>query len=468
MTPARTLFDKVWDDHVISEFPGGEALIYVDRHILHDLTVRLVLPALEARGLTPLVPELTFATADHAISSTPGRSRLDDQRTKDFVIRSEKIAQEHGLRFFGVNDPRQGIVHVISPELGMTLPGSTIVCTDSHTCTQGAFGAMAWGIGTTDSEHVMATQSIPQTRPKQMRVWLEGRLLQGVTAKDVILALIGRYGAAGGTGYAIEFAGSFIRAASMEERMTLCNMAVEFGARIGLIAPDETTFGFLEGREFAPKGNEWDMAVAYWKTLPSDEEASFDREITFNVGDLVPHVTFGTSPEHVVPIDQPIPDPAGLPEQSRAQVAQALDYMGVAANQRLDELLIDWAFIGSCTNSRLSDLRAAAEVFRGRHVASGVRAWVVPGSTAVKRAAEAEGLDRIFIEAGVEWRESGCSLCCAVNGDVVPPGQRCISTSNRNFIGRQGDNARTHLASPAVVAASAIKGRITDPGKLTS
>lgn len=461
MTP-RTLVEKIWDLHRIADLGAGEDLLFVDRNILHDLTVRIVLPDLERRGHAIRYPHLAYAVPDHAISTAPGRDGATDEQALEFGQRSRLMAERHGLRFFELGSERQGIVHVIGPDLGLTLPGLTVVCTDSHTCTHGALGALAWGVGTSEAAHAMATQTITQIRPRQMRVSLHGRLQRGVAAKDVILALIGRYGAAYGTGHAIEYRGSFIEASTIAQRMTICNMSIEFGAKTGIIAPDETTFSYVTGREFAPKGAQLEAALAHWRGLRSDDDAPFDRELELDVSALAPQVTFGTAVDQSLPVSACIP--ANAPNGS--PLGAALDYMGLKPGEAIEGIPVQWAFIGSCSNGRLEDLEEAARVMRGRKVAQGVKAWVVPGSTAVRRAAEAAGLDRMFIEAGAEWREAGCSLCCAVNGEVVGPGQRCISTSNRNFVGRQGPESRTHLASPATVAASAVTGHIADPRKL--
>lgn len=465
MSGRRTIIDKIWDAHRVASLGAGEELIFVDRNILHDLTVRIVIPDLAERGYAIGSPRMTFAVPDHAISTLPGRNLASDERAREFAHRTRELAEQAGIVFFDVAGERQGIVHVIGPELGITQPGTTIVCTDSHTCTHGALGALAWGVGTTDAAHVAATQTIVERRPRRMRMSLEGAPQPGVTAKDVILALIGKYGAATGTGYAIEFAGSYARRASIDERMTICNMSIEFGAKTGLVAPDDTTIDYLACREYAPAGADWERAVEQWRALPSDDDATFDRELDLDVAALEPHVTFGTSVDQSIPISGRIPFP-GTGRGRLAEDAAALDYIGLAPGTPIEGVPVNWAFIGSCANGRLSDLREAASIMRGRKVAPGVRALVVPGSTAVRRAAEAEGLDRVFLDAGAEWREAGCSLCCAINGETVQPGERCISTSNRNFVGRQGPDSRTHLASPAMVAAAAVTGRISDVRKL--
>ena len=462
MTEPRTLFAKIWNEHVIADLGDDTALLHIDRHLLHDLGGSRGLLDLKERGLAVHDPQLTFATPDHAISSAPGRvgtSKVGQELLT--ALRVETSAT--GIRIFDIDQPGQGIVHVIGPELGLSLPGSLIVCGDSHTCTHGGMGALAFGIGSSELSHVLATQTLIQRRPKTMRVWFEGKMPFGVGPKDLILALIGHTGAAGGTGYAVEYAGSAIREMGLEGRLTVCNLSIELGAKMGLIAPDETTYAYLKGRRYAPTGALWDQAVAAWRQLPTDVGATFDREVTIDVEKLAPQITWGISPEHVVGVDGKIPDPGTIADPDKRQgIATALDYMGLTAGASIAGTPVQWVFIGSCTNSRLSDLRIAAEVVRGRKVARGVHAWAVPGSVTVKADAEAEGLDTIFRDAGFEWREPGCSMCLAANGEVVPPGERSVSTSNRNFIGRQGPRARTHLASPAMAAAAAIAGAITD------
>jgi 3-isopropylmalate/(R)-2-methylmalate dehydratase large subunit len=460
--PGRTMLDKIWDQHVIFRVSDDTDLLHVDRHLLHDLGGSRGLLDLKSRDLKVHSPELTFATPDHAISSAPGRAGTSKIGLELLAsLRTETSAS--GIQLFDVDEPEQGIVHVIGPELGLSLPGSLIVCGDSHTCTHGGLGALAFGIGSSELTHVLATQTLIQRRPKTMRVKFEGKLPLGVTAKDMILALIGHAGVAAGTGYAVEYAGSAIRDLPVEGRFTICNLSIEFGAKMGMVAPDDKTYQYVKGRRYAPEGAMWERALKAWKQLPSDANAVFDKEITIDVTKIKPQVTWGISPEHVIGVDGNIPDPATVEDPARrAALETALDYMGLKAGAPIAGTPIDWVFIGSCTNSRLSDLRAAAEVARGRKVAPGVRAWVVPGSETVKRAAVAEGLDKVFTEAGFEWREPGCSMCLAANGEVVTPGQRSVSTSNRNFIGRQGPQARTHLASPASAAAAAIAGAIAD------
>ncbi|CAL8478327.1 3-isopropylmalate dehydratase large subunit [Caballeronia sp. S22] len=461
----KTLFDKLWDSHAIAHLAGGIDLLQVDRHLMHELTGVEAVRVLERRGLQVDSPALTFATLDHVISTMPGRSAGDADWSTEMVDAMRTQMTHHAIPIFDIgNDGRQGIVHVIGPELGLSLPGTSIVCADSHTCTHGAMGALAFGIGSTEVVHVLATQTIRQKRPKTMRVRFDGRVREGVSAKDMILYVIGRIGAAGGTGYAVEYAGDAIEDLSMEGRLTLCNLSIELGAKFGLIAPDETTFAYLRDKPYAPRGAQFDAALADWKALATDEGAHFDREVIVDASAIRVQVTWGTSPEHVIALDDTIPDPASLADESRRQAAQnAIDYMGVRAGQHLDELAVDRVFIGSCTNSRIEDLRTAARIVDGRHVAGNVKAWVVPGSLTVARQAHEEGLDDIFRAAGFEWREPGCSMCVGANGDVVGRGERCVSTSNRNFIGRQGPGARTHLASPAVAAASAIAGHIAAP-----
>jgi 3-isopropylmalate/(R)-2-methylmalate dehydratase large subunit len=458
----RTMLAKIWDQHVIARLSDDTDLLHVDRHLLHDLGGSRGLLDLKSRGLAVHNPELTFATPDHAISTARGRAGTIKIGLELLAaLRVETTAA--GIRMFDIDEPGQGIVHVIGPELGLSLPGCLIVCGDSHTCTHGGLGALAFGIGSSELAHVLATQALIQRRPKTMRVKFEGKLSLGVTAKDLILALIGHIGAAGGTGYAVEYAGSAIREMPVEGRLTICNLSIELGAKMGMIAPDDKTYDYLRGRPYAPQGAMWEQAVEAWRQLPSDADAGFDQEVLIDVTKIIPQVTWGISPEHVIGVDGRTPDPQTVGDPARrAALETALDYMGLKPGALIAGTPVDWVFIGSCTNSRLSDLRAAAEVARGRKVAPGVRAWIVPGSETVKREAVAEGLDRIFIDAGFEWREPGCSMCLAANGETVAPGQRSVSTSNRNFVGRQGPRARTHLASPASAAAAAIAGAIAD------
>ena len=458
----RTLFAKIWDEHVVSDLGDGAVLLHVDRHLLHDLGGSRGLLDLKQRGLAVHSPALTFATPDHAISSAPQRAGTTETGWSLLhALRAE--TERAGIKLFDVGERGQGIVHVIGPELGLSLPGTLIVCGDSHTCTHGGIGALAFGIGSSELSHVLATQTLVQRRPKSMRVRFDGALRPGVLPKDLILHLIGVIGAAGGTGYAVEYAGSAIQSMPIEGRLTICNLSIELGAKMGFVGPDDTTYGYLEGRTYAPAGPDWDAAVEAWRRLPTDPDAVFDREVAIDVAHVAPQVTWGTSPEHVVAVDGAIPDPAAEADPVKRRAMQgALAYMGLEPGGPIAGTKVDWVFIGSCTNGRLSDLREAAKVARGGRVAPGVNAWVVPGSEIVKRDAEAEGLDRVFTDAGFEWREPGCSMCLAANGEVVPPGQRSISTSNRNFVGRQGPRARTHLASPAMAAAAALAGAITD------
>lgn len=465
---ARTLFDKLWDAHVVRDLGDGWALLHIDRHLLHDLSGPPAMAEVARRGLPLHDPALAFATPDHAVSSAPGRTATTYPLGGRLLTALRGLSAQAQVPFFDLGQPGQGIVHVMGPELGIVLPGLTVICGDSHTCTNGGLGAMAFGVGSSESTHALATQTLRQQKPKRMRIRCEGRLATGITAKDLALHIIGQLGVAAGVAYAIEFAGSAIRDMDIEGRLTLCNLSVELGARYGLIAPDERTFEYLRGRPWAPQGEDFEAAVAYWRTLPTDDGASFDHEELIDASAVVPTITWGTSPEQAIRIDAMIPDPATAPdgEQRDAQAA-ALAYMGLQAGQAIAGTPVDWVFIGSCANSRLSDLRAAAHIARGRRVAAGVTAWIVPGSENVKRAAEAEGLRAVFEAAGFEWREPGCSMCVAANGEQVPPGQRSISTSNRNFVGRQGPGARTHLASPAMAAAAAVTGCITDVRELT-
>ncbi|MDQ7971212.1 MAG: 3-isopropylmalate dehydratase large subunit [Rhodocyclaceae bacterium] len=459
----RTLFDKLWDAHVIRELGDGWALLHIDRHLLHDLSGPPALSDVRARGLALHDPALVFATPDHAVSSRPGRVATTFPLGGKLHAGLKQLTGAMGVQLFDLGEPGQGIVHVMGPEMGIVLPGLTVICGDSHTCTNGGLGAMAFGVGSSESTHALATQTLRQQKPRRMRIRCDGRLAPGVTAKDLALHLIGRLGAAAGVGYAIEFAGPAIEALDVEGRLTLCNLSVELGARFGMVAPDEATIDWLRGRPYAPQGEAFEAAAAHWRTLASDADAVFDREETLDAGAVAPTITWGTSPEHAIAIDGAVPDPLrAATAGDRDAWGAALAYMGLRANEPIAGTAVDWVFIGSCANSRLNDLRAAAEVARGRQVAAGVRAWVVPGSENVKRAAEAEGLHDVFLAAGFEWREPGCSMCVAANGEQVPPQQRSVSTSNRNFVGRQGPGARTHLASPAMAAAAAVTGRITD------
>lgn len=469
MTTPRTLYDKIWDAHLVHETPGEAAILYIDRHLVHEVTSPQAFEGLRMAGRLVRKPELTVAVADHNVPTTDRSKGIADPESALQVQTLENNAKEFGVEYFAMDDIRQGIVHIIGPEQGLTLPGMTIVCGDSHTSTHGAFGALAFGIGTSEVEHVLATQTLQMTKAKNMRVTVDGELPLGVTAKDIVLAIIGKIGTAGATGYVIEYAGSAIRALSMEGRMTVCNMSIEAGARAGLIAPDDTTFNYLAGRPRAPKGGKWEVAVQYWQSLISDADAKFDLEIVLRTDDLVPVITWGTSPQDVAPISGHVPDPSQEADSGRrAAMERSLAYMGLRAGEKLTEVKIDRVFIGSCTNGRIEDLRAAAEVARGRKVAAHVGAMVVPGSGLVKEQAEQEGLDKVFIAAGFEWREPGCSMCLAMNADKLEPGQRCASTSNRNFEGRQGRGGRTHLMSPAMAAAAAVTGYLADVRNLGS
>jgi len=463
MVKPRTLYDKIWDDHLVEGDSDGASLIYVDRHLVHEVTSPQAFEGLRLSGRKVRAPQKTLAVVDHNVPTTDRSKGIDDPESRIQVEQLASNAREFGVEFFDVLDARQGIVHIIGPEQGFTLPGATIVCGDSHTSTHGAFGALAHGIGTSEVEHVLATQTLIQSKAKNMRVTVDGALSDGVSAKDIVLAIIGEIGTAGGTGHVIEYAGEAIRALSMEGRMTVCNMTIEAGARAGLIAPDAKTFAYLEGRPKAPKGEAWDAAMRYWEGLHSDPEAEFDKEVRLDASTLPPVVTWGTSPEDVTTITGVVPRPdVAASEAKRASIARALDYMGLQGGEKITDIAIDRVFIGSCTNGRIEDLRAAAKIVAGKHVASSVNAMVVPGSGLVKRQAEAEGLDAIFKAAGFEWREPGCSMCLAMNPDRLAPGERCASTSNRNFEGRQGYKGRTHLVSPAMAAAAAIAGHFVD------
>jgi 3-isopropylmalate/(R)-2-methylmalate dehydratase large subunit len=464
--PAKTMFAKIWDEHVIDDFGDGVYLLHIDRHFLHDLNGSRGLLELKRRAIPVHSPALTFATPDHAVSSAPGRVGMGANGTA-LLESLRRETRDAGIRIFDLDQPGQGIVHVIGPELGLSLPGALITCGDSHTCTHGGLGALAFGIGTSEMGHVLATQSLVQRRPKTMRVRFDGSLAAHVLPKDMILSLIGQIGASGGTGYAIEYAGQAIREMGVEGRLTVCNLSIELGAKMGFVAPDETTYQYVAGRRFAPTAALWDAALAHWRSLPSDDDVAFDQEVVVDAAFIAPQITWGTSPEHVLAVDGIIPDPAAEPDPTRRKALQAaLDYMGLTPGQPIAGTPVDWVFIGSCTNSRLSDLREAARAVGGRKVAAGVHAWVVPGSETVRRDAEREGLHDIFTNAGFEWREAGCSMCLAANGETVPPGQRSVSTSNRNFVGRQGPQARTHLASPTMAVAAALTGSITDIRRL--
>ncbi|KAJ8742456.1 3-isopropylmalate dehydratase large subunit [Aeromonas veronii] len=460
---AKTLYQKVFDAHVVREVEGETPLIYIDRHLVHEVTSPQAFDGLRAMNRQLRRPDLTWATMDHNVSTTTKDIAASGEMAR---IQMETLAdncKEFGVRLYDLNHKYQGIVHVMGPELGITLPGTTIVCGDSHTATHGAFGSLAFGIGTSEVEHVMATQTLKQGRAKTMRISVNGKLAEGISAKDVVLAIIGKVGHAGGTGYVVEFAGEAIASLSMEGRMTVCNMAIELGAKAGMIAPDQTTIDYIRGKEFAPKGEALEQAIAYWQSLKSDEGARFDAEMVLDAADIAPQVTWGTNPGQVIAVNEPIPAPESFTDLMEQQSARkALAYMDLQPGQKLSDVAIDKVFIGSCTNSRIEDLRAAAAIARGRKVAAGVQALVVPGSEQVKAQAEAEGLDKIFIEAGFEWRLPGCSMCLAMNNDRLQPGERCASTSNRNFEGRQGRAGRTHLVSPAMAAAAAVTGRFAD------
>jgi 3-isopropylmalate/(R)-2-methylmalate dehydratase large subunit len=463
MTRPRTLYDKIWDDHLVDTQPDGTSLLYIDRHLVHEVTSPQAFEGLRMSGRKVRAPEKTLAVVDHNLQTTDRSKGIDDPESALQVETLAQNARDFGIEYFDEHDRRQGIVHIIGPEQGFTLPGTTIVCGDSHTSTHGAFGALAHGIGTSEVEHVLATQTLIQKKAKNMRVTVDGKLPRGVSAKDIILAIIGEIGTAGGTGRVIEYAGEAIRALSMEGRMTVCNMSVEGGARAGMVAPDEKAFSYLKGKPMSPKGKTWDEAMRHWETLFSDDGAVFDTEVKLDAAALPPIVSWGTSPEDVVSVTGAVPDPANIVDESRRLSKQrALEYMGLTAGTKITDIALDKIFIGSCTNSRIEDLRLVAKIVDGRKVHDGVSAMIVPGSGLVKAQAEAEGLDKIFKAAGFEWREPGCSMCLAMNPDKLKPEERCASTSNRNFEGRQGHKGRTHLVSPAMAAAAAIAGHFVD------
>ncbi len=463
MGEARTLYDKIWDSHLVDVQDDGASLLYIDRHLVHEVTSPQAFEGLRATGRKVRRPEATFAVADHNVPTKDLDKGITEPQSKLQIETLEANVKEFGVNYFSMTDIRRGIVHIIGPEQGLTLPGMTIVCGDSHTSTHGAFGSLAHGIGTSEVEHVLATQTLIQKKAKNMRVLVNGDLPVGVTAKDLALAIIGKIGTAGGTGCVIEYAGDAVRALSMEGRMTLCNLTIEAGARAGLIAPDETTFEYIKGRPYAPKAGAYEQAVAYWKTLVSDEGAHFDEEIVLEASEIIPYVTWGTSPEDALPINATVPFPADFSDSGKQIAAErALNYMGLEAGMKLTDIEVDHVFVGSCTNGRIEDLRAVADVVKGKKVKPTVNAIIVPGSGLVKIQAEEEGLDQIFTDAGFEWREPGCSMCLAMNTDRLDEGDRCASTSNRNFEGRQGRGGRTHLVSPAMAAAAALTGRLTD------
>ena len=467
MSAPKTLFDKIWEAHLVHTSDDGSALIYIDRHLVHEVTSPQAFEGLRNAGRTVKDTSRTLAVADHNVPTTDRTSGIADAESRIQVETLEANAAEFGVPYFAMDDIRQGIVHVIGPEQGFTQPGMTIVCGDSHTATHGAFGALAFGIGTSEVEHVLATQTLIQQPAKNMRITVKGEVGPLVTAKDIVLAIIGKIGTAGGTGHVIEFAGDAIQALSMEGRMTVCNMAIEAGARAGMIAPDEKTFAYLQERPMSPKGEMMEKAIAWWKTLPSDEGATYDKEVVLHAEDISPTVTWGTSPEDALGIDGAVPNPAQIDDPAtKAKIERAIAYMGLEAGQKLTDIKVDTVFIGSCTNSRIEDLRAAASIADGRKVVDGMRAMVVPGSGLVKEQAEAEGLDKIFTSAGFEWREPGCSMCLAMNADKLQEGERCASTSNRNFEGRQGRGGRTHLVSPQMAVAAAVTGYLTDVREL--
>jgi len=464
---AQTLSQKIWEQHVVRRAEGEPDLLYIDLHLVHEVTSPQAFDGLRMAGRTVRRPDLTIATMDHNVPTAGLDKPLEDPISAKQMEVLAKNCEEFGIRCYGMRNPGQGIVHVIGPEQGLTQPGMTIVCGDSHTSTHGAFGALAFGIGTSEVEHVLATQTLPQMKPGTMAITVDGDLPTGVTAKDIVLAIIARIGTGGGIGSVLEYRGSAIRGLSMEGRMTVCNMSIEAGARAGLVAPDDTTFAYLEGKPFAPKGKEWEAALDYWRSVPTDADAHFDKEVVIDAATLAPHVSWGTNPAQTIRIDDAVPDPDTFADDSaRESAKRALAYMGLKAGMPMRDIAVDTVFIGSCTNSRIEDLRAAAAVVAGRHVKDGVRTLVVPGSVAVKVQAEAEGLDRVFTDAGFDWREPGCSMCLAMNPDKLAPGERCASTSNRNFEGRQGKGGRTHLVSPAVAAATAVAGHFATPEEL--
>ncbi|MGI9434615.1 MAG: 3-isopropylmalate dehydratase large subunit [Geminicoccaceae bacterium] len=467
MAGPRTLFDKIWDQHLVDVQEDGTTLLYIDRHLVHEVTSPQAFEGLRNTDRPVRRPEATLAVPDHNVPTTDRSLGIEEEQSRIQVETLQQNCKDFGVQLFDVDDIRQGIVHIIGPEQGFTLPGMTIVCGDSHTSTHGAFGALAFGIGTSEVEHVLATQTLYQQRPANMRISVDGELPFGVTAKDVVLAIIGKIGTAGGTGHVIEYAGNVVKSLGMAGRMTICNMTIEAGARAGLIAPDETTFEYIKGRPMAPKAGAFEQAVQFWRTLPSDEGAAYDKEVVLKAEDIEPQVTWGTSPQDVVPITGAVPNPKLVDDPNRrSAMERSLVYMGLEPGTPMAELKVDKVFVGSCTNGRIEDLRAAAKVVEGKRIAAHVEAMIVPGSGLVKNQAEEEGLDKIFTDAGFEWREPGCSMCLGMNPDQLKPGERCASTSNRNFEGRQGKGGRTHLLSPAMAAAAAVTGHIADVRKL--